>query len=136
VVRGERDRTQQHLKSRCRYLPVVLTDQCATEQGGWIPHKGVNRTFVTAPAYWKFESTSLQQRVCELSVPERRGHLADWRTSARSSSPAMIVSTVGALTGIAADIGKGRLPFGHISRKPRRGLLKPLCVGPAVPGPR
>jgi hypothetical protein len=27
---------------------------------------------LTAPAYWKFESISLQQRVCELPVPERR----------------------------------------------------------------
>ena len=33
---------------------------------------GVNRTFVTAPGYWKFESTFLQQGVCKLSVPS--GH--------------------------------------------------------------
>jgi len=31
---------------------------------------GVNRTFVTAPGYWKFESTFLQQRVNKLSVPK------------------------------------------------------------------
>jgi len=31
---------------------------------------GVTARF-TAPAYWKFESISLQRRVCKLSVPER-----------------------------------------------------------------
>jgi hypothetical protein len=60
VVCGERDRTQQQLRSRCRYRPVALTDPCATEQ-----EEGFRRKphFVIAPAYWKFESTSLQQTV-------------------------------------------------------------------------
>ena len=31
--------------------------------------KGATTSF-TAPAYWKFESTPLQQRVCEPSVPQ------------------------------------------------------------------
>ena len=34
--------------------------------------KSVSRCHRTVLAYWKFESISLQQRVYELSVPERR----------------------------------------------------------------
>jgi hypothetical protein len=34
---------------------------------------------LTAPAYWKFESISLQERVSELSVPGRRIRGDNWR---------------------------------------------------------
>jgi hypothetical protein len=37
-------------------------------------HTAGEETVVYLARNWKFESTPLQQRVCELSVPERRDH--------------------------------------------------------------
>ena len=46
---------------------------------------------MTAPAYWKFESISLQQRVNKLSVPEegyRSGRSTTLRVAIRENDPA------------------------------------------------
>jgi hypothetical protein len=55
----------------------------ASQWGG--SGKSVARCHRTVLAYWKFESISLQRRVCELSVPERPASRAfgRWRRSAR-----------------------------------------------------
>ena len=74
---------------------------------------------LTAPAYWKFESTSLQQRVNKLSVPEegyRSGRSTTLRVGIRDNDPAGYDLLVNAT---AAD---GAIPF----------VLRALGLGAAV----
>jgi hypothetical protein len=69
---SERDRWFESgfLQRRVHKLSVLFAPHAHLSAA----HTAGEETVVYLARNWKFESTSLQQRVCELSVPERRDH--------------------------------------------------------------
>jgi len=85
------------------------------------------------PAYWKFESTSLQQRVNKLSVPEegyRSGRSTTLRVAIRENDPAGYDLLINAT---AAAGQQGSPPTGDGYRKGRSRKQMPSGVKRSPP---
>ena len=90
----------------------------------WEKHQHVLASYLSDEAWHHVWKAVLSARFCRMMLANARGGPYE-----------MSDGEAKAVAGLVADIVKARTSLQAYLRKPRRRLLKPLRIGPTVPGP-